>query len=432
MPTAGTPWRPPGTATRTSCGPSRSRRAAAVLLDGGAPSAAGGAGRAARRALPRPAGPGVLLQLGRGGQRERAAPGAEAHRPPEDRLAARRVARPHRRHARRDRRRHGTRRRARRPGCRSRRKVPFDDVAALDAAVDDRVAAVIIEPVQGLAGARDCSPEFLAAARRICDERGAVLIFDEVQCGVGRCGAFSAAEAFGVAPDVLTFAKGLARGLPDRRRRRDAGGHRRARTRRPGQHLRRRAGALRRGAGEHRGDRARGARSRTRSRWASTSGAARARSACAGSAAAGCCSASTSTGRPSRCSGRSSAGGYSPAPPPIPQVLRLLPPLSFSPAEADLLLAGLEEVLAVTKRDFLALEDWSPDEIEALLALAARVKRGEVTRRAGAEGAGDGVHGPEPAHPHQLRDRDVPARRARASCSSRGREAGRSRPSPAR
>jgi acetylornithine/succinyldiaminopimelate/putrescine aminotransferase len=71
-----------------------------------------------------------------------------------------------------------------------------------------------MEPVQGFAGARDCAPEFLHAARKICQQRGAVLIFDEVQCGVGRCGAFSAAEAFGVTPDVLTFAKGLAAGLP--------------------------------------------------------------------------------------------------------------------------------------------------------------------------------------------------------------------------
>src|SRR5262249_55595106 len=80
------------------------------------------------------------------------------------------------------------------------RKVPFDDHAALDAAVDESVAAVLIEPVQGFAGARDCSPEFLRSARRICDDRGAVLLFDEVQCGVGRCGAFSAAEAYGVTP----------------------------------------------------------------------------------------------------------------------------------------------------------------------------------------------------------------------------------------
>ena len=103
---------------------------------------------------------------------------------------------------------------ARRAGIPLSRKVPFDDVAALAAAVDDTVAAVLVEPVQGFAGARDCSPEFLQAARRLCDERGAVLLFDEVQCGVGRCGAFSAAEAAGVTPDALTFAKGLAGGLP--------------------------------------------------------------------------------------------------------------------------------------------------------------------------------------------------------------------------
>ena len=73
---------------------------------------------------------------------------------------------------------------------------------------------MIVEPVQGLAGARDLTVEFLRAARRACDAHGAALIFDEVQCGVGRCGAFSAAEAVGVTPDVLTFAKGLAAGLP--------------------------------------------------------------------------------------------------------------------------------------------------------------------------------------------------------------------------
>jgi acetylornithine/succinyldiaminopimelate/putrescine aminotransferase len=93
-------------------------------------------------------------------------------------------------------------------------KVPADAVAALDAAVDDTVAAVILEPVQGLSGARDLSAEFLRAARAACDRHGAALIFDEVQCGVGRCGAFSTAEAVGVVPDVLTFAKGLASGLP--------------------------------------------------------------------------------------------------------------------------------------------------------------------------------------------------------------------------
>lgn len=94
------------------------------------------------------------------------------------------------------------------------RFVPFDDVAALERTVDETTAALIVEPVQGVQGARDCAPEFLRAARAACDRHGAALIFDEIQCGVGRCGAFTAAEAYGVTPDVIAMAKGLASGLP--------------------------------------------------------------------------------------------------------------------------------------------------------------------------------------------------------------------------
>src|SRR5690606_11819175 len=61
--------------------------------------------------------------------------------------------------------------------------VPLNDVAALEAAVDGRTAAVILEPIQGESGVRPCTPEYLQAARRICDQRGALLIFDEVQTG---------------------------------------------------------------------------------------------------------------------------------------------------------------------------------------------------------------------------------------------------------
>jgi acetylornithine/succinyldiaminopimelate/putrescine aminotransferase len=103
---------------------------------------------------------------------------------------------------------------ARRAGMPLSTVVPFDDIAALGQALDDTVAALILEPVQGMGGARVVSDEFLAAARAHCSERGALLIFDEVQCGVGRCGAFTAAEAAGVTPDLLTMAKGLASGLP--------------------------------------------------------------------------------------------------------------------------------------------------------------------------------------------------------------------------
>ena len=103
---------------------------------------------------------------------------------------------------------------ARRAGMPLSVKVPFDDVEALERTIDGTVAALIVEPVQGMSGARDCSPAFLEAARRACDAHGALLIYDEVQCGVGRCGAFTAAQAYGVVPDLLTMAKGLGSGLP--------------------------------------------------------------------------------------------------------------------------------------------------------------------------------------------------------------------------
>lgn len=94
------------------------------------------------------------------------------------------------------------------------RVVPFDRAAEAGAAVTERTAAVLVEPVQGLAGARDCSVDFLRALRRSCDAAGALLLFDEVQTGCGRTGAFTAAQAVGVEPDVLTLAKGIASGMP--------------------------------------------------------------------------------------------------------------------------------------------------------------------------------------------------------------------------
>lgn len=103
---------------------------------------------------------------------------------------------------------------ARQAGLPLSRKVPFNDVAALERAMDDGVAGLILEPVQGMGGARAISDAFLRAARALCTRHGAALIFDEIQCGVGRCGAFTAAEAVGVTPDAITMAKGLASGLP--------------------------------------------------------------------------------------------------------------------------------------------------------------------------------------------------------------------------
>jgi acetylornithine/succinyldiaminopimelate/putrescine aminotransferase len=92
--------------------------------------------------------------------------------------------------------------------------VPRNDVAALEAAVDSSTAAVIIEPVQGLAGAFDFAPEFVHAIRAVCDRRGALLIMDEVQTGMGRLGAPFGAQLYGVRPDLLTVAKGLGGGVP--------------------------------------------------------------------------------------------------------------------------------------------------------------------------------------------------------------------------
>jgi acetylornithine/N-succinyldiaminopimelate aminotransferase len=92
--------------------------------------------------------------------------------------------------------------------------VPRDDLDALEAAVDSSTAAVIIEPVQGLAGAFDFAPQFLHGIRAACDRAGALLIIDEVQTGMGRLGAPFGAQLHGVRPDLLTVAKGLGGGFP--------------------------------------------------------------------------------------------------------------------------------------------------------------------------------------------------------------------------
>jgi acetylornithine/N-succinyldiaminopimelate aminotransferase len=92
--------------------------------------------------------------------------------------------------------------------------IPRGDTAAITAQITRQTAAVIVEPVQGLAGAVDLGAAFLAALRRRCDEVGALLIFDEVQCGVGRTGHPFAANMYAVMPDMLTTAKALGNGFP--------------------------------------------------------------------------------------------------------------------------------------------------------------------------------------------------------------------------
>ncbi|MXW65565.1 MAG: acetylornithine/succinylornithine family transaminase [Gemmatimonadales bacterium] len=92
--------------------------------------------------------------------------------------------------------------------------VPFNHVEKLRAAVGEDTAAVIVEPVQGEGGVRPASPDYLQAARRICDEAGAVLVFDEIQTGFCRTGRMFACDRYGVAPDVLCLAKAIAGGVP--------------------------------------------------------------------------------------------------------------------------------------------------------------------------------------------------------------------------
>jgi len=92
--------------------------------------------------------------------------------------------------------------------------IPRRDVAAIAQHVTDKTAAVIVEPVQGLAGAIDLGAPFLATLRSRCDEVGAALIFDEVQSGVGRVGHPFAANMYGVMPDMITTAKALGNGFP--------------------------------------------------------------------------------------------------------------------------------------------------------------------------------------------------------------------------
>jgi acetylornithine/N-succinyldiaminopimelate aminotransferase len=91
---------------------------------------------------------------------------------------------------------------------------PRDNVAALEKTVDRNTAAVIVEPVQGVGGAYDIGKPMLQALRQRCDAVGAILIFDEVQCGVGRTGAPFAANFYGVTPDMITAAKALGNGFP--------------------------------------------------------------------------------------------------------------------------------------------------------------------------------------------------------------------------
>ena len=101
-----------------------------------------------------------------------------------------------------------------RPEAPGTRQVPFGDEAALDAAVTDGTAAVLLEPIQSVAGIRMADPSYYRAAREIATRRGACLIFDEIQSGIGRTGKPFVGMHWGMVPDLATGAKGIASGLP--------------------------------------------------------------------------------------------------------------------------------------------------------------------------------------------------------------------------
>lgn len=92
--------------------------------------------------------------------------------------------------------------------------LPFNDVAAVETGITDEVCAVIVEGIQGVGGINVSSDEFLQTLRRKCDETGAVLILDSVQCGYGRTGKFFSHQFSGIDPDIISMAKGMGNGFP--------------------------------------------------------------------------------------------------------------------------------------------------------------------------------------------------------------------------
>jgi acetylornithine/N-succinyldiaminopimelate aminotransferase len=93
-------------------------------------------------------------------------------------------------------------------------QVPFGDLKAVEAAIVPETAAILIEPIQGEGGIRPVANEFLRALRKLCDEHGLLLVFDEIQTGVGRTGKLFAHEWAGVTPDIMAIAKGIGGGFP--------------------------------------------------------------------------------------------------------------------------------------------------------------------------------------------------------------------------
>ena len=92
--------------------------------------------------------------------------------------------------------------------------VPFNDLAAVEAAIDEHTGGIMLEPLQGEGGISPATPEFMKGLRALCDKHGLLLILDEIQCGMGRTGTLFAYEQYGITPDIMTVAKGIGGGFP--------------------------------------------------------------------------------------------------------------------------------------------------------------------------------------------------------------------------
>ncbi len=229
--------------------------------------------------------------------------------------------------------------------------VARNDLEALAAAVGPETCAVLVEPIQGEGGVWTIDADWLRLARELCDRHGALLLYDEVQTGIGRCGVWFCAELAGVRPDAIAVAKGLAGGLPIGALLATRSARRRLRARRSRDDVRRlaRRSRPRRWPCWPRSS----ARtwSRTPARSASTS---RARAAAlpgvdhvrgAGPAAGNRALRRTGRARsPRRCARAASSSTRS-----RPRALRLVPPLCLSQVEADRFCAAFEDVLAARR-----------------------------------------------------------------------------------
>ncbi len=255
----------------------------------------------------------------------------------------------------------------------------------------------IVEPVQGVGGAFDMGQEFLAALRKRCDETGALLIFDEVQCGVGRSGTPFAANYYGVMPDMITTAKALGNGFPVSRPAADAAHHRVAEAGESRHHLWRRPHGLRGRRSHHRCHRE-GRTARERARASART--------CARPARSGRWSTSRAWGSCTACALNKPAKDVQKAllakdiltgTSGDPAILRLLPAFILKEEHIDLLRAALADLLSHA-RTFSIWRTCRVSKCVELLALAERLQHPPEPQALAGKILGLLFFNPSPAH----------------------------------